>query len=455
MSAFEMFHDMIVAQKPKARTLKNGPTFYRNLERRLDNRRKKDRLYVLKTPRNVVDFSSNDVLSLSTSGLLRMAFYEELAKYPKFVVGSCGSRLLDGNNTYINNLEKEIAQFHNATDGVIFSSGYDANVSLFEVFPGPKDAIVYDELVHASIHDGMRNTKATIRRSFSHNNVDSFRAVLQELHDSEEVFRSGERTVIVSTESIYSMDGTIAPLTEMVRVADEVFPTRNVEFIVDEAHSTGMLGKNGRGLVCALGLEDRIAIRLHTCGKGLGCNGATVVGNETIRTMLINYAHGLIYTTAPSFPTLAAIRAAYTLIRSDFCEERRLRLQTLVRHFYRKMFDHPSFTIAKEAGILDLPSGLNFEGKEFVSQIVPVWTRNEDNHQLAANMQYADYNAWPIDFPVVPRDQGRVRLVFHTDNTIDEIDGLVEIIIQWAEEKMEYMKDRTHWKRQLILKEKL
>jgi 8-amino-7-oxononanoate synthase len=339
MSAFELFKDMVDAQRLRAPDYKNGPTFLRNLEAQLDRRRKDERLYVLKKPRKVHDFSSNDFLSLSSSGLLRMAFFDELAKHPDFQAGATGSRLLDGNSSYINTLEQDIAAFHGAETGLIFQSGYDANVSIFEVIPQAGDAIVFDELVHASIHDGLKHSKARTKRPFFHNDLVSYQSVLKDIRETHDEIRKGERTLLVSVETVYSMDGTICSLREMVNIADDLFPAGNCEFIVDEAHATGLIGKNGRGLVSNLGLEKRIAIRLHTFGKGLGASGcqlpstlfscmlytnqgpAIVVGSETVRTMLLNYAHALIYSTAPSFVFLATVKAAYSLLQSDLVNE--------------------------------------------------------------------------------------------------------------------------------------
>lgn len=202
-----------------------------------------------------------------------MAFFDELAKNPNFTLGSSGSRLMDGNHSYVEALEHDLAQFHGAETGLFFNSGFDANGAVFSVIPQPGDAIVYDELVHASIHDGMRNSRATTRRMFLHNDIESFKQVLTDLRDQHGSIGSGNSTVLVSLESVYSMDGDIAPLEELVQGAKDVLPHKNFQFIIDEAHSTGLIGPKGTGLVCALGLENEFAIRLHTFGKALGSHG--------------------------------------------------------------------------------------------------------------------------------------------------------------------------------------
>lgn len=202
-----------------------------------------------------------------------MAFFDELAKKPNFVLGSSGSRLMDGNHAYVEELEHEVAEFHGAKTGLFFDSGFDANCAVFSVIPQPGDAIVFDELVHGSIHEGMRTSRATVRRPFRHNNVESLREVLTTLHETLPSILSGKSTVLVSIESVYSMDGDIAPVEDLLQAAKDILPLGNFQFFIDEAHSTGLMGPQGKGLVCALGLEESFAIRLHPFSKALGSHG--------------------------------------------------------------------------------------------------------------------------------------------------------------------------------------
>lgn len=247
----------------------------------LQRRRKASTLRQLTTyPANCTDFSSNDFLSLASSPALRSAFLRELdaagsTTDPGFPMGSGGSRLLDGNSTYAEALEREIAGFHGAADGLVCNSGFDANVGLFACLPQPGDVVVFDEYIHASVHDGMRASRAGECVAFAHNSVSAFRDVLRKCVHGDEALREGLKTVFVAVEAIYSMDGDVAPLREIVDVIDEVLVKGNGCLIVDEAHSTGVLGPRGRGLVNALGLENRVPIRLHTFGKALACNGGT------------------------------------------------------------------------------------------------------------------------------------------------------------------------------------
>lgn len=252
---------------------KGTSAFYRSLEERLDKRRAERRSHAHSKAYEKVDFSSSDFLSLSSSGLVRMAFFDELARHPGFHLRNGSAPMLHGDNSYVETLEQELADFHGAEKGLMFSSSYDASGAIYKVIPQDGDAIVFDENVHASFHDAMRISPASIRRSFTHNNLDSFREVLTSVKESDEDFEDGLRTVLISIESVYSMDGDVAPIEDMVRIAKAIFPCGNAHFVVDEAHSTGLVGEKGDGLVCALGLMKEIAIRLHSFGTALGSQG--------------------------------------------------------------------------------------------------------------------------------------------------------------------------------------
>ncbi|KAI9769897.1 MAG: hypothetical protein M1839_003563 [Geoglossum umbratile] len=219
------------------------------------------------------DFSSNDFLSLSTSPNLRTLFLQALHASPALPLGSGGSRLLDGNSSDAEKLERDIAAFHNAEAGLLFNSGYDANSGFFACVPQRADVVVYDELVHASVREGVRLSRCGRSVQFVHNCVQGLREVLEECVAGDEAVRRGKRNVFVAVESVYSMDGDLAPLGEIVDCLEEMLPMGNGCLIVDEAHATGVLGPGGRGRVCELGLEARVFARLHTFGKALACSG--------------------------------------------------------------------------------------------------------------------------------------------------------------------------------------
>ncbi|OAA71115.1 Pyridoxal phosphate-dependent transferase, major region, subdomain 1 [Akanthomyces lecanii RCEF 1005] len=274
-------------------------------------------------PPGAVDFSSNSYLSLADSPELKRHYLALLQSSgdgdgPRFSLGSGGSRLLDGNTAFTEALERRIAAFHGAPAGLLFNSGFDANAGLFGCAPQPGDAVVYDELIHASVHDGMKLGRAQ-KVPFTHNTVhaadaeggtESLSAVLDRLCQGSqgESFRNGSRNIFVAVEGVYSMDGDVAPLRDIVACVRERLPRGNGHIIVDEAHSTGIIGPRGRGLVCHLGLEDQIWVRVHTFGKAMGCAGAIVLCSPISRAYLINYARSLIYTTALGYPSLAAIQ---------------------------------------------------------------------------------------------------------------------------------------------------
>lgn len=250
----------------------------RRLQSLLEKRRQNSTLRNLTTAGNHVDFSSNDFLSLTTNSELKAALLEEL-RVSEWPLGSGGSRLLDGNSTYAEDLEREISAFHNAEAGLMFNSGFDANAGFFACVPQTGDVVVYDELIHASVHDGMRLSRAEKTLPFRHNCVDNLKRVLHgsksEGAMAEDLMAEG-RHVFVAVEAVYSMDGDVAPLQAIVDTVDGILGPETGYVVIDEAHATGVLGKEGRGLVCELGLEKRVFARLHTFGKALGCNGGEI-----------------------------------------------------------------------------------------------------------------------------------------------------------------------------------
>lgn len=222
----------------------------------------------------IIDFNSNDYLSLATSPSLRKHFISKLQKAPD-VLGSGGSRLLV-NGAAHSALEARLEGFFDSPAALLFNSGFDANVGFFSCIPQPGDVVVCDEYIHASVHDGIRASRAReAQYAFQHNCLDSFRGVLQGLSTRHAGLHSGENSLFVAVESLYSMDGTIAPLKEIVEVLEEMFPMGNGYLVVDEAHSTGIYGPQGRGMVAHLGLENRVLARLHTFGKALAATGGT------------------------------------------------------------------------------------------------------------------------------------------------------------------------------------
>ncbi|OOF98128.1 hypothetical protein ASPCADRAFT_128303 [Aspergillus carbonarius ITEM 5010] len=393
--------------KAKGPSMRTAPTFFRNLEEALDLRRAERSVFLV--------------------GAIRTEFLNELARNPGFELGAGGSRLLNGNNAYTEAAEAEIAEFHGGESALLFHSGFEANTAIMAAIPRPGDAIVYDELIHASMHEGMQASKAPCKKSFKHNDVDSFRETLLEVLETQSLIKQGKRCVLICLESMYSRDGDVAPLRELIAVAKELFPEGNAQFLVDEAHTTGVLGRQGRGFVNELGLEDEVAIRMHTYGKALATTGAVVVSNQTIREVLINHARCFIYSTAPSFPMVAAIRAGYKLLMTGQTQALQDSLQRLVKHFFETITANPVYDEANDAGILSTPPRRRLG----VSPVSHAGHTRDDASTLAG------LSVFPIDYPVVPKGKGRVRVVLHAGNTTNEVEKLAATICEWAQEMLD------------------
>ncbi|KAG6037963.1 putative secondary metabolism biosynthetic enzyme [Claviceps citrina] len=443
--ATSMLVSWIKDQKLRGPAMKNAPTFYRNLEEALDVRRADHGLFTRTMSAwklgQAIDFCSNDLLSLGASGMIRQAFLEELARHPDFNLYAGGSRLMDGNYSYIEQVEQEIADFHGSETALLVSSGYEANGAIVSAIPRPGDAIIYDELVHASLHDGLVHSLALCKVPFRHNDIDAFEEALQSVLDTQPLIKAGSRTILVAVESVYSMDGDTCPLLELMQAAKHVCGSKvSVEFIVDEAHATGVVGPMGRGLVNALGLEKEVAVRLHTCGKALASTGAVILGSATVRMALMNFARSVIYTTAPSFPTVAAVRAGYNLLRAGATLEAQTHISELVRYFFKTMALSEVWEEASAMGILSIPLLDEHSTRDFVTHIVPVWTRDRYNYWLVFHLQLSGICAFPIGYPTVPKGQGRIRIMFHGRNTEAEVDALVAALCGFAKEMLQIEK---------------
>lgn len=220
----------------------------------------------------LVDFHTNDYLSLSRSPDLRRCFLQKLQSAPE-VLGSGGSRLLVNGHAH-SALEARLAAFFDSPTALLFNSGLDANVGFFSCVPQPGDVMVYDEYIHASVHDGVRASRVkNAQFAFEHNSLAALGELLLRLLRERPGLQSGESSVFVAVESLYSMDGTIAPLTQIVELIESLFPLGNGHLVVDEAHATGVYGPQGKGMVAMLGLERRVFARLHTFGKALASSG--------------------------------------------------------------------------------------------------------------------------------------------------------------------------------------
>ncbi len=345
-------------------------------DRALDALLRRGRLRAL-APRRGVDFASNDYLGLAESPELRAAAVAALER--GVPVGAGGSRLLRGNHPEHEALEAEAARFFGTESALFFGGGFVANTAIFSTLPQRGDLIVFDELIHASAHDGMRMSKAETRAA-KHNDAQAFDDAIKDWRA-----RGGTGQPWIAVESLYSMDGDRAPLDDLASVARR----HEAMLVIDEAHATGVYGAEGRGLGAHLEGQAEV-ISLHTCGKALGVMGALVLSSTTIRDFLVNRARPFIYATAPSPLVAATVRAALDLAKRQ--PERRERLHALVDFAGREL----------RAKTCIAPSE---------SQIQPVIVGADARAvELANVMQARGYDIRAIRPPTVPEGTARLRL---------------------------------------------
>lgn len=358
----------------------------------LNKRKENSAFRVLRDNKDLIDFCSNDYLGFADSAELSGNIEKQYNLLSSKTSGSGGSRLLAGNTAFAEKLESRIASFHNAEAGLLYNSGYDANVGLFSSL-GQKDAsIIYDELIHASVHDGIKMSSAAAFM-FRHN----------DLFHLEERLKIAEGAVYVAVESIYSMDGDQASLKEILKLCKKY----NANLIVDEAHATGITGPSGMGLVQSLGIEKDVFARVHTFGKALGCHGAIVTGSNLLRDYLINFSRSFIYTTALPMHSLIAIDQAYSLLANS---------DNLIKKLY-EVIDYFKIKIAENSNVSLIPSDSPIQ--------CIVLSGNEKVKQLAELLQKDGFDVRPILSPTVQKGKERLRICLHSFNGNDQIDGLI------------------------------
>jgi 8-amino-7-oxononanoate synthase len=366
------------------------------LQEILDKRKEESLYRYLQVNEGLVDFCSNDYLSFARSKRIKqeVKYYSAETDY---LSGATGSRSISGNTAYAEELEKFIAEFHHAEAGLLFNSGYDANLGLFSCIAKKEDTLICDELIHASIIDGCRLSYAN-RFRFVHNDV----------NDLEKKLQHAKGNIFVAVESVYSMDGDIAPLKEITSLCEQY----HANLIVDEAHGTGVFGKKGRGLVNQFGLEKKVFARVHTFGKAIGCHGAMVIGSDVLRNYLINFARSFIFTTALPFHSLVTIRSAYEQLMDDGFNN--TYLHELIRHFkdgFGNLGD--SFLIESDSPIQSL--------------VIP---GNERARRVSRQLQEKGFDVRAILSPSVPAGKERLRISLHLHNTKEQVDQLKQSLNQ-------------------------
>lgn len=369
----------------------SGPAFPQNLALLLQQRQEKGVLRRLKSTVPAIDFSSNDYLGFSSKGLLAAQI---AALTPSSHTGATGSRLISGNSALYEELEHEIALFHHAPAALVYNSGYDANLGLLSSVPQKHDLILSDELIHASLIDGIRLSRATSYK-FRHNDLESLKELVQRhRHQYEHCY--------VVVESVYSMDGDSAPLSALAALCREF----NLLLIVDEAHAIGVYGKHGRGLCEQLQLEKECFARIYTYGKAMGCHGAAVLGSEELKQYLVNFSRSFIYTTALPEHSLLAIKAAYQLLLVTPAISQ---LHENIRYFSSRVSE-----------------------KVFIRSTSSIHCRlmpgNQAVEQLESACARQGIFVKAIKSPTVRQGQERLRVCLHAFNTRDEIAQLAGLL---------------------------
>jgi 8-amino-7-oxononanoate synthase len=356
------------------------------IKNKLEKRQASGYLRELKIKKNLIDFASNDYLGLAKSKKLKQQIINEWeANNLTFEIGSSGSRLLTGNNEYIEQLEKNIAAFHGFEAGLIFNCGYMANIGLISALQNTNSIFFYDLQIHASMHDGFRLGKVKAL-PFKHNDLNHLEKQLKKTTCSSNKF--------ICIESVYSTDGAIAPLFEIWQLSQKY----HAKLIVDEAHAVGIFGPLGKGLVAKSGLAGKIFAQVVTFGKALGTFGAIVLGDKMLKSFLINFARSCIYTTALPIYCLVAIKCSYKLL--PFLENERSHLNKLIQSSnYSKSQIQPIKIISAKIAI------------EKINQI--------------ANKGF-DIRAFLK--PTVQKKNEIIRLCLHSFNSINDLKTLLKLI---------------------------
>lgn len=255
------------------------------IQRLLDQRYENGRFRKLNAPQSgFIDFYSNDYLGLAGNKIVQKEFLKSLTENDnEYLFGSTGSRLVSGNVPVFDYAENYLADFFMSESSLLFSSGFQANLAFFSSVPQKCDLVVYDSEIHASIKTSLRQSNAALK-SFIHNDIE----------DLQKKISHNGGAVYVVVESMYSISGDVAPLLDLTGFCEQ----NNCLLVVDEAHTTGLYGKEGRGLCCELEIEERVFARIHTFGKALGVAGGLIACSNDLREYLINFSIPFIYSTA-------------------------------------------------------------------------------------------------------------------------------------------------------------
>ena len=369
--------------------------FPKALAGKLEARHLNAALRRLSVPNALIDFASNDYLGFAKSVAISEKAHQLLTSVHRN--GATGSRLISGNHSLYAEAEKMIAEFHACESALIFNSGYDANLGFFSSVPQRADIVLYDELCHASIRDGIRLGTAKSLK-FAHNDLENLEQLLEKCQSTENIY--------IVTESVFSMDGDSPNLAQLVQLAK----MHGCYLVIDEAHALGVFGDQGSGLVQHLGLQDEVFARVMTYGKGLGCHGAAIIGSAQLINYLVNFARSFIYTTGLPPHSVATIMAAYQTMLTSPAQGQ---LTNNIMHFSQ----HKSSIGIKQ---------LFVRSKSAIqSAIIP---GNEQVRRAASHLQDRGFDVKAILSPTVPEGQERLRFCLHSYNSVQQISDVLDAL---------------------------
>jgi 8-amino-7-oxononanoate synthase len=373
--------------------------FPKSLYQKLQNREQNNALRKLSPPNGLIDFASNDYLGFARNEAIFTQTHHYLVENNSKANGATGSRLLSGNHNLYSITEAFIANFHQSQSALIFNSGYDANVGFFSSVPQRNDIILYDELCHASIRDGIQMSTAKAYK-FPHNDIRELELLITK-------FQSKENEIYIVTESVFSMDGDTPNFEEFIQISEK----HHCNLVVDEAHALGVFGEKGEGIIQGLGFQGKVFARIVTFGKGLGCHGAAVLGNQELKSYLVNFARSFIYTTGLSPHSVATILVAYQHLSEDT-----LTLQQLKNNI--QFFNQNKIQLGLKPLFVYSKSAIQ-------CAVIP---GNEKVKSIAKLLQEKGFDVKPILSPTVPEGQERLRFCLHSYNSEKEISEVLQLL---------------------------
>ncbi len=336
--------------------------------------------------RSVVNLSSNNYLGLTTHPRLRARALEALQA---FGVGSGSVRTIAGTMAIHMELERRLAEFKKVDAVVVFQSGFTANAGTVSAILTKEDVVISDELNHASIIDGARLSRATIK-VFPHKDVDAARRIIRELPATQ-------RRLLI-TDGVFSMDGDLGPLPELCALAEET----GCIMMVDDAHASGVFGKNGRGTIDHFGVHGRVDVQVGTLSKAIGALGGYVAGNRNLIEFLYHRARPFLFSTSHPPAVAAACIAALDVLMEE-------------PEIMERLWDNTRFF---KAGLERL--GFNTGISE--SPITPVIAGdNAKANTLSDRLFEEGVFAQAIGYPTVPRDKARVRTIVTATHTREDL----------------------------------